>query len=117
MHFNKPHVIKNNMLQTVMFPYIFVHATLTTYTKHDWLVNRTLSFTVHTYDARNIYRLPPSVRLTTVHPNKNGGPPIMTLYVTVPYFKSVDWLGYQDKTKLNIQDIWTNGKSTHTYNK
>ena len=131
----------NNMLQTVIFPYIFMHVTLTTYRKHDWLVNRTLLFTVYTYDDRkiyktwmpcqsyfivltvcthntcNIYRLPPSVRLTHFHPNKNGGARIMTPYVTVYYLKFVDWLGYQDKIKLNIQSIWTNHKLTHTNNK
>ena len=73
--------------------------------------------TVCTHNTFNVYRLPPSVRLSHFHPNKNGGAPIMTLYVTVPYYKFVDWLGYQDKTKLNKQSMWTNRKLTHTYDK
>ena len=65
--FNMLHVI--NLLQRVKFLFTVIHMTLATHAKLDWLVNCILSFTVHTHNTHNEYKLPPNVGLTQAHPN------------------------------------------------
>ena len=82
--FNTPHII--NMLRTVRFPFTVVHMMLAMYTKLEWLVNCTVSFTQSTHTMHVTY--------TDYHPVW-GSPQLLYYYRMVDYFRefNVSWFG------------------------